>query len=157
MRVAISRAFEISESSGISPDARMPALALAGDDNDPAFPLTWWRTKTPGEFRKKDAAILRWALMGTRISGESHWPDVVTGEVPAAIKVAVERLKKRKIDHVEIDLALSAMLAFAIDGDVTSGILISSALRRRSKIDPPCRLLSDLWLIADFWSPGSMP
>jgi hypothetical protein len=70
--------------------------------------------------------------------------------VPAAIKVAVDRLKKRKIDHVEIDLALSAMLAFAIDGDVTSGILISSALRRRSKIDPPCRLLSDLWLIADF-------
>jgi hypothetical protein len=49
--------------------------------------------------------------MGTRISGEPHWPDVVTGEVPAAIKVTVDRLKKRKIDHVEIDLALSAMLA----------------------------------------------
>jgi hypothetical protein len=111
MRVTNSRALEISESFGVSRDARVPALALAGDDNDPVPPLTWWRTKAPGEFRKRDSAILRWALMGTRISGEPHWPDVVTGEVPAAIKVAVDRLKNRKIDHVEIDLALSARLA----------------------------------------------
>jgi len=124
---------------------------LASDNNDPTSPLTWWRTRPPGEFRKRDSAILRWALMGTRISGEPHWPDVVTGEVPAAIKVAVDRLKKRRIDHVEIDLALSAMLAFAIDGDVTSGILISSALRRRSSSIRRAALLScDLWLIADF-------
>ncbi|OPH83125.1 hypothetical protein [Nitrobacter vulgaris] len=150
MRVAISRAFEISESSGLSPNARIPVPALANDDNDPASPLTWWRTKIPGEFRKRDSATLRWALIGTRIDGEPYWPDVATGEVPAAIKITVDRLKKRKIDHAEIDLVLSAMLAFAIDGDVTSGILISSALRRRSKIDPQCRLLSDLWLIADF-------
>jgi hypothetical protein len=70
--------------------------------------------------------------------------------VTAAIKIAVDRLKARPIGHPEIDLAISAVLGCALDHDVTSGILISSALRRRSKIDPPCRLLGDLWLIADF-------
>jgi hypothetical protein len=61
----------------------------------------------------------------------------------------------RSLTHPEIDLALSALLAFAIDGDVTAGILISSALRRRSHLDPPCRILGDLWLIADLNLPRS--
>ena len=150
MRAAISRTFEIGEHSASPPNTKAPLPTLVVDDNAPESPLTWWRTRAPSEFRKTDSATLRWALMETRIAGEPYWPDVAMGEEPAAIKVAVERLKKRKIDHVEIDLALSAMLAFAIDGHVTSGILISSALRRRSRIDPPCRLLSDLWLIADY-------
>ncbi|WP_424631794.1 hypothetical protein [Bradyrhizobium sp. SYSU BS000235] len=86
--------------------------------------------------------------MQHRMAGEAYWSDAVIGKVTTAINIAVRRLKARPIDHPEIDLALSAMLACALDHDVTSGILISSALRRRSKIDPSCRLLSDQWLIA---------
>jgi cardiolipin synthase len=47
-------------------------------------------------------------------------------------------------------LALSAVLACALEGDPASAILISSALRRRSKFDPSCRQLSLLWLVAKF-------
>jgi hypothetical protein len=56
----------------------------------------------------------------------------------------------RKIMAAEIDLAFSAVLACALEGDPASAILISSALRHRSKCDPSCKLLSLLWLVAKF-------
>ncbi len=148
MRAAIDSTIEIKEGSGSPPNVPIPTLSRAG--GDPASPLIWWRTRRPDQFTGKDSAVLRWALLQSNIAEEPHWSEAVIGKVTAAINVAVRRLKTRPIDHPEVDLALSAMLACALDHDVTSGILISSALRRRSKIDPRCRLLSDLWLIADF-------
>lgn len=118
-------------------------------------PLTWWRTRTPGEFELKDATILRRELKGTTIDGERNWPSPITRQITTTIRTAVDLLKMRSLTHPEIDLALSALLAFAIDGDVTAGILISSALRRRSHLDPPCRILGDLWLVADLNLPRS--
>jgi hypothetical protein len=112
--------------------------------------LIWWRTRVPTEFTGKDNTILRWTLLQNKITEEPHWSDAVVGKVATAINIAIRCLKTRPINHPEVDLALSAMLACALDHDVTAGILISSALRRRAKIDPRCRLLSDLWLIADF-------
>ncbi len=47
--------------------------------------------------------------------GELHWADAVIGKVTTAINIAVGRLKVRPINHPEIDLALSAMLACALD------------------------------------------
>ena len=148
MRAAIDSTIEIKEGSGSPPNVPIPALSRAG--GDPASPFTWWRTRPPGQFTGKDSAVLRWALLQSNITEEPYWSDAVAGKVTTAINIAVRCLKARPINHPEVDLALSAMLACALDHDVTSGILISSALRRRSTIDPPCRLLSDLWLIADF-------
>ena len=148
MRATTDFPLKIQECSGSPPDAPIPILSAA--DSDPESPFTWWRTRTPGQFTGKDSAVLRWALLQSNIAKEPFWSDAVVGKVTAAINIAVRCLKTRPINHPEVDLALSAMLACALDHDVTSGILISSALRRRSKIDPHCRLLSDLWLIADF-------
>jgi len=149
MRVTITRAFEVGT---FRPTPHLPANISTPPIASPCptSPLSWWRTRPPGEFTRKDSAALRWALLGKQINDEASWRDAATGEVTAAIRVVVGRLKKREITHPEIDLALTAMLACAVDGDVTSGILISSALRRRSEVDPHCRSLSDLWLIADF-------
>jgi hypothetical protein len=148
MRVTTDFALKIQECSGSPPYAPIPILSAA--DSDPESPFTWWRTRTPGQFTGKDSAVLRWALLQSNIAEEPYWSDAVVGKVTAAINIAIRCLKTRPIDHPEVDLALSAMLACALDHDVTAGILISSALRRRAKIDPRCRLLSDLWLIADF-------
>lgn len=124
-------------------------IPLPPANGDSASPLTWWRTRTPSEFEPYDATIIRQALNGTSIVAEPCWPKTATSQITTAIRVAVDLLKIRPIADPEIDLALSALLAFAVAGDVTAGILISSALRRRSHVDPPCRLLGDLWLIAD--------
>jgi hypothetical protein len=128
------------------PVGRKPIPPASGEG---ASPLTWWRTRTPSEFDPYDATIIRHALNGTSIIAEPCWPGKANSQITTAIRVAVNLLKMRPIADPEIDLALSALLAFAVAGDVTAGILISSALRRRSHVDPPCRILGDLWLVAD--------
>jgi hypothetical protein len=113
-------------------------------------PLIWWRTRRPSALLCRGIGGIREALLGTEIDGEPDWHRAILGDAAVAIRVAVGQMKVRKIRAGEIDLALSAVLACALEGDPASAILISSALRRRSKCDPSCRNLSSLWLVAKF-------
>lgn len=151
MRPATNHTLKFKETSGSTLNGTIPFPPLsAPTDRGPSYrALTWWRKRAPNEFVRKDIAVLRWALLQNKIPDEPYWSEAVIGEVTAAIDVAIGRLKVRPIDHKEIDLALSAMLACALEHDVTSRIVISSALRRRSKIDPSCHALSELWLTSD--------
>ncbi|MEH2469256.1 2-methylaconitate cis-trans-isomerase PrpF [Nitrobacteraceae bacterium AZCC 2299] len=89
-------------------------------------------------------------MIRTTIIAEPEWIEAATGDAVSAIAIGVRLLSRHVIGAAEIDLALSAALACAIEGDATSPVLISSALRRRSKIDPACRCLSELWRDARF-------
>jgi len=113
-------------------------------------PLPWWRTRLPSEFTSEDAATVRVALHSTVLPTEIGWEGAVGGNITSAIRIGVNTLKTCSITDFDVDLSMSALLACAIDGEITAGILISSALRRRAHIDAPCRLLGDLWLITDF-------
>jgi hypothetical protein len=113
-------------------------------------PLIWWRTRKPSPLLCRGIGGIREALLGTEIHGEPNWSRAILGDAAVAIRVAVGQMKVRKITATEVDLALSAVLACALEGDPASAILISSALRRRSKFDLSCRHLSLLWLVAKF-------
>lgn len=113
-------------------------------------PLIWWRTRKPSPLLCRGIGGIREALLGTEIHGEPDWSRAILGDAAVAIRVAVGQMKVRKITATEVDLALSAVLACALEGDPASAILISSALRRRSKFDLTCRHLSLLWLVAKF-------
>jgi len=151
MRPATNHTFEFKEASGSTLNGTIPfPPPSAATNRGPSYrALTWWRKRAPNDFVRKDIAVLRWALLQNKIPDEPYWSEAVIGEVTAAIDVAIGRLKVRPIDHNEIDLALSAMLACALEHDVTSRIVITSALRRRSKIDPSCQALSELWLTSE--------
>lgn len=116
----------------------------------PNSPLRWWRTREPRSFSRKDLAPIRRCLITTTIIAEPEWIEAATGDAVSAIAVGIRLLNRHVIGAAEIDLGLSSVLACAIEGDATSPILISSALRRRSKIDPACLCLSELWLGARF-------
>ncbi|MBN8974804.1 MAG: hypothetical protein J0H51_22695 [Rhizobiales bacterium] len=77
---------------------------------------------------------------------DPDWHDAISGDPSAAIAIAVRAMKHMGIDAPGIDTALSAVLACAIDGDMTCPIVLSSALRRRSRIDPNCGSLAQSWL-----------
>jgi hypothetical protein len=117
----------------------------------PDSPLTWWRTREPRTLSRSgtECARLR-ALIRKRLVPDVDWLDAVSGEATAAIAVAIRQMDSRSIGDWEIDLALSAVLACALEGDATAPIVLSSALRRRSKIDPACHRLVDPWLRARF-------
>jgi hypothetical protein len=133
----------------------MPASAvrapfLPSPELAPFSPLDWWRTRRPSALLCRGIGGIREALLGTEIPGTMDWFRAIHGDAAIAIRVAVEQMKLRSITAVEVDLALSAVLACALEGDPASAIVISSALRRRSKCEPPCKLLSELWLVAKF-------
>jgi hypothetical protein len=126
------------------------ALFSLTPDLAPFTPLVWWRTRRPNTLLGKGIGEIRKTLLGTEIQGEPEWPRAILGEPSIAIRIAVEQMKTHKITAFEVDLALSAVLACALEGEPASAIVISSALRRRSKCDPSCRNLSLLWLVAKF-------
>jgi hypothetical protein len=133
----------------------MPASAKRAQfslrpDLAPFSPLDWWRTRRPNTLSCYRISGIREALLGTEIPGTMDWSRAIHGDAAVAIRIAVEQMKLRTITAVEVDLALSAVLACALEGDPASAIVISSALRRRSSCEPPCKLLSDLWLVAKF-------
>jgi hypothetical protein len=138
--------------TGVShtPSSGNRAPSLLAPNHAPFSPLVWWRTRKPGLLLCKRIGEIREALLGTEIPGHPDWARAILGEAAVAIRVAVDQMKVHKITAIEVDLALSATLACALDGDPASPIVISSALRRRSKCDPSCKLLSDLWLVAKF-------
>ena len=123
-------------------------LSLA-QDLASVSPLIWWRTRRPGPLLCRSISKIREALLETEIDGEPDWFRAILGNAAVAIRIAVDQMKANKITAAEIDLALSAVLACALEGEPASAILISSALRRRSKCDPSCKTLSALWLVAN--------
>lgn len=114
----------------------------------PFSPLCWWRTRRPSSLLCRGIRGIREVLLGTEISGEADWYRAILGDAPAAIRIAVKQMSERRITAPEVDLALSAVLACALEGDPACAVVLSSALRRRSKCDPSCRRLSALWLTA---------
>jgi hypothetical protein len=119
-------------------------------DITPFSPLVWWRTRRPNALLCKGIGEIRKTLLGTEIHGEPEWSRAILGEASIAIRIAVEQMKLHKITASEVDLALSAVLACALEGEPASAIVLSSALRRRSKCDPSCKNLSLLWLVTNF-------
>jgi len=104
-----------------------------------------WHTCKPDEVSCADISRLRKALFGTRLPSEPDWKRAVLGDAGAAIGIADRQLKSHTITDPEVDLALSAVLACAIEGNTTSAAVISSALHRRSKKFRRCFQLSLLW------------
>jgi hypothetical protein len=117
----------------------------------PDSPLTWWRTREPCTFSRPGIESKRLqALIRRRSILDPDWPNAVKGDASAAIAVAIRQLKKHVICAEEIDLALSAVLTCALKGDVTSPIVLSSALRRRTRVVPECSHLVESWLKVRF-------
>lgn len=116
----------------------------------PPSPLDLWRTCKPELLSPRDVGRLRKCLLDTTLPSEPDWKRAILGDVAVAIAIAVRQLKFHRITDPEIDLALSAVLACAIEGDAAAAVLVSSALRRRSKKFKRCHWLSLLWLTAKF-------
>jgi hypothetical protein len=113
-----------------------------------ASPLHWWRIRRPQGFGRHDVKAIRAALFGVEIVDDVDWLRAVAGDPATAIGVAVRQLKAYGMTSPVIDAAVSAVLCCALEGDHAARVLISSALRRRKKIDPFCHQLCLLWRAA---------
>jgi hypothetical protein len=109
-------------------------------------PFSWWRTRPADQFKKTDVNIARHFLMRSAIIGEPHWFLGAAGDAAIAVGVALRAQKRKGNALVTVDLAMTAALLTALEGNVTAALLMSAMLKRRSDIDRRCTMLSDSWL-----------
>ena len=108
-------------------------------------PLLWWRTRPPQDLSYCDVQTIREVLLGSDPIGDYDWLPALAGDSAAAIGVAIRVLKAHGMSNPLIDRAMSAVLCCLLEDDRASIALMTSALRRRAKIDPQCHDLWQLW------------
>jgi hypothetical protein len=118
-------------------------------------PLRWWRSRAPQNLDRRHVRRIRWALLRTDPVHDCDWMRAVAGDPAAAIGVGIRILKTHGMTNPLIDVVMSAVLCCALEDDHASRVVISSALRRRRKIDPRCNDLILPWLEARFRSRGA--
>jgi len=109
-------------------------------------PFSWWRTRQPDAFKKVDVPIARHFLTKTAIIGEPHWFLAVAGDPAVAIGVALRAQKRSSVTLVTLDVAMTAVLCVALEGNITAALLLSNTLKRCADSNPLCSALSDSWL-----------
>ncbi|WP_439923652.1 hypothetical protein [Nitrobacter sp. JJSN] len=110
-------------------------------------PLSWWRTRPADQCKEADVRIARHFLTRSAIIGEPHWFLGAAGDAAITIGVALRAQRRKGNTLVTVDLAMTAVLCCALEGDVTAALLMASMLKLRTDIDPRCKILSDSWLI----------
>src|SRR5579871_6088508 len=88
-------------------------------------PLSWWRTRRAEDFKRSDVAIARSVLTRSAILGEPHWHLGARGDTAVAIGVALRARRQSGENLVVVDVAMTAVLCCAVEGDTTAGLLLS--------------------------------
>ncbi|WP_256807643.1 hypothetical protein [Bradyrhizobium sp. Bra64] len=114
-------------------------------------PLTWWRTRRPDQFKQVDIYIARYVLSKSAIIGEAHWHLGAAGNPAVAINVARRANKRRGASLVSLDVAMTAVLCVALEGNIQAKLFLAAILSQRSTFDQVAVDLSDRWL--DFIAP----
>ena len=109
-------------------------------------PLSWWRVRPAHSFGAIDVLIARQFLRKIAIVGEPFWFLGASGNAAVAIRVAVQIQKQDKLNPASLDAAMTAVLCIALAGHAPAAIFLSSALWRRSHVEPHCGALSNTWL-----------
>jgi hypothetical protein len=94
-----------------------------------------------------DVAIARNILRRTAIIGEIHWHLGAEGDAATAIGAAWRMLRRGSDSLLSLDVAMTAVLCLAIEGEPAAALLLSAALKRRSSSDHACHALADSWLL----------
>lgn len=111
-----------------------------------SHPFTWWRTRPAYTFKHEDIFVLRAILRKCAIIGEPHWFLAVKGDPAVALGVALRLRKQPTPNSVSFDLAMTAVLCVAHEGDAAAALLLSATLKARCDTEPLCSILSESWL-----------
>jgi hypothetical protein len=109
-------------------------------------PLSWWRTRTPQHFKEVDIYIARHVLSKSAIIGEPYWYVAASGSAPIAINVARRVTRSRSQSALLRDVAMTAVLCVALEGNVEARLFLAAMLSERSQYERACAALSDGWL-----------
>jgi hypothetical protein len=127
-----------------APCADGPAKQATGLDN----PLASWRTLLALDFTFQDVKSMRALLAKTTLLGQPKWAAAVAGDGPAAVAVAISFIATDKIAP-SMDLAMTALIACAIEGDPGAAIVASNILRHLPAATPRHHRIATSWFVSN--------
>jgi hypothetical protein len=113
---------------------------------EPSHPLAWWRTRPAQSFKRCDVVAARRVLMKSAIIGEPDWLRGVRGDAPTTLGIALRVRREKGPGCVCFDLAMTAVLCVAVEGNAAAALLLSAALKAIATSDPSADPLSSSWL-----------
>ena len=114
-----------------------------------ASPLSWWRETPPQHLGHSQMKALRRHLVELGILGDEDWPRAARGDAAAAIAVAIRVIWNPSASRDLLDIAMSAVVVVALDGDAAARDVLAHALRRRIGTTR-ANELADKWAMLTF-------
>lgn len=111
-------------------------------------PLTLWRTLDAQRFSSGDVKALRALLARTSLLGQPKWADAASGDAPAAVAIAVSFIPVDKMT-LPLDLAMTALIACAIEGDPGAAIVVSNILPHLPSASPRHHEIAASWFVSN--------
>jgi hypothetical protein len=111
-------------------------------------PLASWRTLRALDFSFHDVTSMRTLLARTTLLGQPKWAAAAGGDGAAAVAVAISFIPTEKITS-SLDLAMTASIACAIEGDPGAAIVASSILRHLPGATPRHHQIVTSWFVSN--------
>ncbi|ACE99688.1 hypothetical protein Rpal_1148 [Rhodopseudomonas palustris TIE-1] len=111
-------------------------------------PLSWWRTMPAQCLHEAERVLLRDTLSKIAVLGGCEWVGAMRGDPAASIAVAVEVMPIANIT-LQVDLALSAVLLNALDGNAAAVLMLSHVLRHTPLDHPFGKELAVSWMVSN--------
>jgi hypothetical protein len=110
--------------------------------------LSSWRTLRALDFTFNDVKSMRTLLAKTTLIGQPKWAAAVGGDGPAAVAVAISFIPAAKITPA-LDIAMTALIACAIEGDPGAAIVASNILRHLPGATPCHHQIATSWFVSN--------
>jgi hypothetical protein len=110
--------------------------------------LSSWRTLRALDFSFHDLTSMRALLAKTTLLGQPKWAAAVAGDGPAAVAVAISFIPAEEIT-MSMDLAMTALIACAIEGDPGAAIVASNILRHLPDATPRHHQIAASWFVSN--------
>jgi hypothetical protein len=111
-----------------------------------SHPLGWWRMLPPHLLGDAERVLVISALEGLAVvGGGKEIAAALKGDAAAAISVALSLVPLREVT-LKVDIAVTALLATALNGDPAALLVLSHILGRAQWGDPSAEDLGLAWL-----------
>jgi hypothetical protein len=112
-------------------------------------PLASWRTLRALDFSFHDLTSMRALLAKTTLLGQPKWAAAVAGDGPAAVAVAISFIPAADKITPSMDLAMTALIACAIEGDPGAAIVASNILRHLPGATSRHHQIATSWFVSN--------
>jgi hypothetical protein len=112
-------------------------------------PTRWWRGIAAPNFHVMALGAMQAAIEKVEMLGEPRWRDAVTGDAAAAVGMAI-LFDRQKATPGKLDLAMTALVICACEGNATACVVLSNIIRRLPNSGGREARVATSWLIRAF-------